>query len=609
MKTVVIGAGAGGLAVLELCAQGRLAVLDPTILAVVDRDPEAPGMRFARDRGWPTLTSIHDAMGLLDLELVIELTGDADLLDDIYFLLPPGVRVIDHVLARVFWDLDWAHQHLQEQLRQKTELEARIAEDRSRLQELLDTIPDVVMVTDPQMRIVRVNRRFEEVTGGRREDALGRRCYQAFCRQPSPATCIDGRCPFREVITTRAPVTLVHFVDEGRGRSGYYQINANPVFAADGSIAFVVETSREITEQVLLKRETEELARRFSQILEAVQAAVTIKDLDGRYTMMNPRAERLVGADRDQLIGHTAREIFGDEVGRRIEQLDDRVLSESGHRVAEEVYEFGGKEHILISERFPIFDFKGQAVAICCVSREVTRERELQRELLQTERLIAVGKLAAGVAHELNNPLTGILTFAEDLLLDCADDDPRRGDYQTIVGEAMRCRRIVRDLLDFSRRKAPRLQRLDIGPVIRQTVDMVARQASFHDVAVDLGDMKQLPPVKIDAQQIQQAILNLLINARDAMDGRGKISITAATADDHHIVIAVADTGPGIPDALRKKVFEPFFSTKGDQGNGLGLPAVVSVMDQHNGRVELDSAEGQGATFRLFFPTVDEGAQ
>ena len=606
MKTVIIGAGAGGRAVLELYDQGRLAVLDLSILAVVDSDPDALGMRFARARGWPALTSVHDAMALPDLELVIELTGDLDLLEDIYFLLPPGVRVIDHILARVFWDLESVSQHLQEELHLKTELEASIAEDRTRLQEVLDTIPDVVMVTDPDMRVVRVNRRFEEVANLSREAAIGQRCYEAFCHRSSPATCADGRCPFREVMRTKAPVTLIHYLDQGRGNPGYYQISANPVFDGDGDIVYVVETSREITEQVLLKRETEEMAQRYTQILDAVQAAITIKDLDGHYVLMNPRAERLVGARKRDFIGRNAREIFGETAGARIEALDRRVISVAGNQVAEETFSIAGKEHVLISERFPLCDYNGAPIAICCVSREITHERELQREILQTERLVAVGKLAAGVAHELNNPLTGILTFAEDLLLDAAADDPRRADYQTIVNEAMRCRAIVRDLLDFSRRKAPRPVPLDIGPVVEQTVKLVARQASFHDVTIALDELAQLPRVSIDSQQIQQAILNLLINARDAMDGRGEIFISGQVSDDHKVVISVRDTGPGIPDEIRRKVFEPFFSTKGEQGNGLGLPAVVNVMDQHGGRVDLADGDGAGTTFRLHFPMTAE---
>jgi len=612
MKTVFIGAGMGCRAVLELYDQGRLGTFDLEIIAVVDIDPDAPGMRFARSRGWRTLASIHEAMALPDLELVIELTGDEDILDDIYFLLPPGARLMDHVLARVFWDLEEVEQNLREQLRQKTELEAQVAEDRARLQEILDTLPDVVMVLDPDMRIMRVNRRFERVTQTPRDRAKGKYCYDAFCKTDPLMNCVDEGCPFVQVMRTQSTVTLVHHSQGGRrGRPGYYQVTASPVFNDDGEIVRIVESSREITEQILLKRETEESARRFRQIVDAVHGIITIKDLEGRYLLVNPRAEHLFGQQQEGMLGKTSDEIFTPAVAELMNACEQEVFKSGGHHVSEDALTLEGKEHVLLSERFPLTDYKGDVVGVCCVARDVTRQRELQREVLQSERLAAVGKLAAGVAHELNNPLTGILTFAEDLMLDAEEGDPEREDFEVIVNETMRCRGIVRDLLDFSRQKAPQRQAMDISPVAARTVNMVQRQASFHDVQLELDLADGLPPAKVDPSQVQQAILNLVINARDAMEARGTIRISSALgADGKSVVLSVSDDGCGISPEDLEKIFEPFYSTKGDQGNGLGLPAVLSIVDQHSGHVDVDSEVGVGTTFHLSFPTtVARGAE
>jgi len=612
MKTVFIGAGMGCRQVLELYDQGRLGTFDLEIIAVVDIDPEAPGMRFAQERGWRTMASIHEAMALPDLELVIELTGDEDILDDIYFLLPPGVRLMDHVLARVFWDLEEVEQNLRDQLRQKTELEERVAEDRARLQEILDTLPDVVMVLDPEMRIMRVNRRFEQVTQTPREQAKGKFCYEAFCKTDPLLNSMDEGCPFLQVMRTRSSVTLVHYSEGGRrGRPGYYQVTATPVFNDDGEIVRIVESSREITEQILLKRETEESARRFRQIVDAVHGIITIKDLDGRYLLVNPRAEHLFGLEHEEMLGRTSSEVFPPEVADPMVACDREVVETGGHHVSEDVLTLQGKEHVLISERFPLTDYKGDNVGLCCVARDVTRQRELQTEVLQSERLAAVGKLAAGVAHELNNPLTGILTFAEDLMLETDESDPAREDFEVIVNETMRCRGIVRDLLDFSRQKAPQRQAMDIEPLAERTVNMVQRQASFHDIVFELELTGGLPPVKVDPSQVQQAILNLVINARDAMDARGTIRVSSVLGDDgKSVVLSVADDGCGIPPEQLERIFEPFYSTKGDQGNGLGLPAVLSIVEQHSGRVDVDSEVDVGTAFHLSFPTtVARGAE
>lgn len=481
MRTAFIGAGPGCRAVLELYRQRRLSFLNLDIVAVADLDPDAPGMRFARAHGWPTFTRLEDALAAEGLELVIELTGKNEVIEHIYRLLPHGVRVMDHGLARVFWDLDEVVSNLQLELRQRTELERQAERERDWLQKILDSLPDAVMVLDRDRRVERVNRRVEQWCGISRETARGRHCYEVCADVDEPAHCSQGSCPFKRVVESGLPITRERHEDGTRLPEGYYQVTANPVFDDEGALTHVVETSREITERVMLKR-----------------------------------------------------------------------------------------------------------------------------ELLQSERLAAVGKLAAGVAHELNNPLTGILTYAEDLLEDADAVDRRRPDYELIVHEALRCRRIVRDLLDFSRQKAPHLKPAALNPVVERTVTMVERQVPFHDVALKLDLATALPPIRIDDAQIQQAILNLLINGRDAMDGRGELMVRTGFVDEGRSVeIAVSDTGCGIPTDQQSQVFEPFFSTKGEHGNGLGLPAVVGVMEQHGGRVELDSEVGVGSTFRLILPAAE----
>jgi two-component system NtrC family sensor kinase len=207
------------------------------------------------------------------------------------------------------------------------------------------------------------------------------------------------------------------------------------------------------------------------------------------------------------------------------------------------------------------------------------------------------------VAHELNNPLTGILTFAEDLMLEADPDDPARQDYEVIVNETMRCRSIVRNLLDFSRQKATERRRTDINTVIERALTIIERQAAFHNISFKLELSDELPEVLVDPRQLQQAILNLVINAGDAMEASGEIVISSAPQDEgRQVAVAVADTGCGIPEELMDDLFQPFFSTKGDQGNGLGLATVLGVMNRHHGRVDVESRVGVGSTFTLTLP-------
>ncbi len=608
MKAIFVGGGTGCRDVLELFIQGQLAILDLEILAIVDIDPEAPGMVFARRQGWSTMTDLEKALALDGLDLIIELTGSEDVLDKIFFNMPPGVRVMDHVMARVFWDLENLTQTIGRQLKEVTDLETIIAKDRAELQEILDNLPDSVMVIDRDRKILRVNRRFEEVSGKRRENVEGLACREACIFAGCGNTCDGFPGPFQTVLHTTKPVRRDGpdgpiFEEEDK----YYQMTVKPILDEQGEVSRVVRTSREVTQQVKLKQETEEWARHFDQLVQAVHGVITIKDLDGRYTLVNPRVQEISNLRENELLGCTARELFDAEAAAVIEENDRRALEGGGYYATEERLMVGGKERIFFSERFPLTDYRGNVVAICCLSRDDTVARQLQQDLVQTERLAAVGKLAAGVAHELNNPLTGILTFAEDLMLEADPADPKRQDYEVIVNETMRCRHIVRDLLDFSRQKSSERQQTDINGVIKRSLTIIERQASFHNIEFRLELGEEIPAVLVDPRQMQQAILNLVINACDAMDAVGEITIRSRLEDEgRQVAVAVSDKGCGIPEGLIDDLFQPFFSTKGDQGNGLGLATVLGVMDRHNGRVNVESQVGQGSTFTLTLPVAGD---
>jgi two-component system NtrC family sensor kinase len=236
-------------------------------------------------------------------------------------------------------------------------------------------------------------------------------------------------------------------------------------------------------------------------------------------------------------------------------------------------------------------------------NRMQNRLRSSQRQLITAEKLASVGKLAASVAHEINNPLTGILTFAEDLADSSPPEDPRMQDFEIIKREAIRCREIVRDLLDFSRQEEPKLRPIDINDVLSHTIKFISKQAVFQNVEIATELQNNLPPVVADPIQLEQVVLGLLINASEAMPDGGHITVSSASvAKTQEVEISIADTGSGISKENLQRIFEPFFSTKGGKSMGIGLAVSWNIITQHGGRLEADSQPGEGTIFRIILP-------
>jgi two-component system NtrC family sensor kinase len=230
-----------------------------------------------------------------------------------------------------------------------------------------------------------------------------------------------------------------------------------------------------------------------------------------------------------------------------------------------------------------------------------------QEQLINAEKLASLGRMAAGVAHELNSPLTGIVTFAHLMVKRMPPENTQDiEDLKVIIEQAERCSRIVRGLLGFSRRTASEKAKVDINTLIENTLSMVRSQAKFYNITLDVGLDKSIPEVNVDPNQVQQVFLNLLINAADAMEEKGKITISSRMVEDDNarfVELEFTDTGPGIPEDIRSKIFEPFFTTKpAGKGTGLGLAVSYGIIKKHEGQIFVKSEHGQGASFFIRLP-------
>jgi two-component system NtrC family sensor kinase len=233
---------------------------------------------------------------------------------------------------------------------------------------------------------------------------------------------------------------------------------------------------------------------------------------------------------------------------------------------------------------------------------------QLQSRIVHSEKLASMGRLAAGVAHELNTPLGGILSLAMLALEGCGEGHPLRGDLEIIVKQALRCRDIVKGLLDFAHQSEGRAVATQVNPVIENTLALLERQAIFQNVRTVRRLRADCPLVLIDPSQLQSVVMNLVINAVDAMQENGLLTVeTACDEVGQQVLLLVSDTGKGIPDKIKPLIFEPFFTTKtAGVGTGLGLAVVYGIVKRAGGRISVESAPGS-TTFTVRLPILQQG--
>ena len=243
-------------------------------------------------------------------------------------------------------------------------------------------------------------------------------------------------------------------------------------------------------------------------------------------------------------------------------------------------------------------------MAFSLKERDERLKEYTHQQIMKSERLATLGQLAAGVAHEINNPLGAILMYAHLSLEETPVEDSRRQNLEKVVGEATRCKDIVRGLLDFARQSEPSVEEADVNDILKQTLSLLRNQALFQNIKITTMFSPSLPKPMMDTGQIQQVFTNIILNAAEAIDGQGEVTVVTRRADDSEFIeIEFTDTGCGIPQENLEKIFDPFFTTKEvGRGTGLGLAVSFGIIAKHQGTIEVESNPGKGTTFILRLP-------
>jgi len=345
---------------------------------------------------------------------------------------------------------------------------------------------------------------------------------------------------------------------------------------------------------------------RFRTLFRAAPDAVLTVLQSGRIREANDAVRELTGWDPLQVVGRDFNDL--------VIEADRARLSAALHKAFA-----GHAQRLEVSCQFPPQPTRrvialamtrlpeADPPTLLIVGRDMTGEREMRVRLMEADRLAAVGELVAGVAHEVNNPLSSISAFAQLLLRDGGLTASQRDSIDVIKSETMRASQVVKDLLAFARRSEPQREPIDLNAIVGRTLRLRGYQLTSTRIAVEPDFAPDLPTVIGDARQIQQVCLNLVTNAIQAMTPRGGGTLYATTrAEGKDVVLEMRDTGPGIPEGVRARIFEPFFTTKGEgEGTGLGLSVSYGIISAHGGSIEVAETSAAGTVFRVVLPGVE----
>ena len=381
--------------------------------------------------------------------------------------------------------------------------------------------------------------------------------------------------------------------------------------ALAGSVSIAIENSRLYHSLERKVREYERLKEFSENIVESINVGILAADLEDRVESWNGQIERLTGIPREAAVGRRLGELFPAALVEQFEQVKDETGIHNVYKFAIEASSMpaaAGREAagelVLNIAIAPLVSKDNERIGRLIILDDVTERDELERRLVQADKMSSIGLLAAGVAHEVNTPLAVISTYAQMLAKQISGDEQKSRLLDKIAKQTFRASEIVNSLLNFSRTSAKELSEVCLNRAIRETLTLVEHQLQSARVVVRVDAAEPLPGIRGDFGKLQQVFLNLFLNARDAMDGGGELAIRT-WSDNGSVRVEVADSGQGIEPENLSRIYDPFFTTKASKkGTGLGLAVTYGIVKEHGGSIEVDSRPGAGTRFVLDFPAA-----
>ncbi len=506
-----------------------------------------------------------------------------------------------------------------EEERRASEATSRQHLERLRLH--VELMPLAYIMGDASSRIVDWNPAAERMFGWSAAEAVGRDAVDLVV----PPDARDGiRALLRQM--REQPQASISHRNENRTRDGRRilcdWINT-PLFDDEGHYAGFAAMAQDVTEQVRTEKELRDSEERYRSIVETTREGVWTSDLTGRTTFANAQLADMLGCSVEALLGRSFLDFI--PAAEREERRVDFAALFASQPAREDIRLQRDDGSVLWTDisAVALRDDQGSPTGALVVVNDVTEKRLLQTQLLQSQKMEALGRLAGGVAHDFNNVLTVIEGYGELLGNRFAPGDPDRELVDEIRRAADHAGALTRQLLAFSRRVVVDVRIVDLNARIRTSEDML-RRLTGEDIELVVDLQPGLGHIRVDAAKLDQVLLNLVVNARDAMPTGGRLTIATADVEfagteacgptelppGRYVRLAVGDTGKGIDPDVMTRIFEPFFTTKEPgQGTGLGLSTVYGIVKQFSGDVTVRSTPGQGACFEIYLPHVDDTAE
>jgi len=488
----------------------------------------------------------------------------------------------------------------------------QLVASQARYKALFDLVADSVFMVDPNGLIVAVNKREEQALGYAEASVVGRSLLEVVLSGHHNVL----RGWLSDVISGERKVSTQEImVRHAGGRDTPVEMDLIRVGVANQLLVMVqlrditdrkrlerqLDTYREELEDKVRERtrEIEETKQYLENLLENANDVIYTLDTDQRFTYVNSKIEAW-GYRKDDLLGRPYLALLSKRHrGKRLKSTLD-IGAKQVYEV--EVVTRTGEPRAVMVSVSPLHGVEGMILGVLGIARDMTETKKLEQQIRNSEKLASVGKLAAGVAHEINNPLGGILNCLYNLRKGALSPSRQEEYWASMEDGVRRVQKIVRQLLDFSQQHEPAFALTDMNHVVDRVLVLTTHLFAQNRIVLETGFGQGLPNVMIDRHMIEQVLMNLVLNAVQAMKDGGVLTIRTSVVEGI-CVIDVRDTGSGIPPAVLPRIFDPFFSTKSEgEGTGLGLSVSLGIVERHGGKILVDSEVGKGTTFTLCLP-------